>query len=188
MLRIWLLAVVGIIMAYEAVRYLVPLIWHRRYRLPMIALVAASIYPHYYGWWNFFNYLNEEFYIQWYHQLFFSVTELLSTAVCLHLSNSENNLKPWKLLIILGINTMHIIVGSLDQFVTNVLHHQGQQFEAARDIGLMVPDILHVLVAYFEMRLLADKQSTSIISLFYREEILLCVLIVTLFSILGKVL
>lgn len=152
----------------------------------MFVLFLSSLYPHYYGWWGLISYLNEDYYPQWYHQLFFSATEMLSTAIVVHLCNRDNNIRPWMLLIILNVNLMHIVVGALDQFIDNVLYRRGQQFEAVRDLGLMAPDVFHVLVAYFELSALAEKQRTQIVRLFYREEISLSILLLILFSILGK--
>ena len=154
----------------------------------MLALLASSIYPHYYGWWNFFQYLNEEFYEQWYHQMFFSITEAASSLIIIHLANSKNVMKPWKLLLVMNINLIHIIVSSLDQFISNVIYNRGQDFEILRDLGLMLPDVLHVLVAFFELMLLAEKKNKSVIMLLYREEIFMFLLLTVLLSILGKAL
>ena len=152
----------------------------------MLALLLSSVYPHYYGWWGFFNYLNEDFYSQWWHQVYFSITEILSTLVVVHLCNKENKTESWKLLVIFNINLMHIIVNSLDQFIGNVIYRRAQHFEAVRDFGLMIPDVFHVLVAYFEIMDLARKRRVSVFRLFYREEILASILLVSMFSILGK--
>lgn len=43
----------------------------------MIVLFGMSIFSHYYGWWAYINYYNDEFYSQWNHQLFFTVNVLL---------------------------------------------------------------------------------------------------------------
>ncbi len=152
----------------------------------MFLLLLSSFYPHYYGWWNFFSYLNEGFYSQWWHQIFFSLTEMLSTAVVLHLCNQENKIEPWKLLVILAINTMHIIVGSLDQFIDNIIFHKAKTFEASRDFGLLIPDFFHWLLCFFELRRLAGLHRKNVLRLFYKEEIMMSVLLVILFSLLGK--
>ena len=39
-------------------------------------LFLVNIYPHYYAWWVFWNYINDAFYVQFTHQLFFSATEV----------------------------------------------------------------------------------------------------------------
>lgn len=185
-LKIWSIVVVGLLAMYECLRYIGPLFWNRRLRSSMFALFLSSVYPHYYGWWGLINYLNEDYYPQWRHQLFFSLTELLSTVVVVHLCNTASRVRPWKLLLVFNVNTIHIIIGALDQFVENVIRRGGQHFEAARDLGLMAPDVFHVLVAYFELAALAERENTRIVRLFYREELAASVLFVTLFSILGK--
>ena len=152
----------------------------------MLVLFLTSIYPHYYGWWGLFNYINEGFYFQWYHQLFFSVTEIMSTAMVIHLCNRQNKTETWKLLFIISINTMHIIVNSLDQFIVNIIYGRGQVFEAVRDFGLMIPDLFHVLLSYFELSILAESRGVPVFRLFYREELLMAVVMISLFSLFGK--
>jgi len=116
------------------------------------------------------------------------MTEILSTAMVVHLCCRDSRLSPWKLLIIVIINLTHIIVNSLDQFITNVIHREGQQFEAVRDLALMTPDIFHVLLAYFELSQLAAARKISVLNLFHREELLLSLVAIILMSLLGKAL
>ena len=120
--------------------------------------------------------------------MFFSITEAASSLIIIHLANSKNVMKPWKLLLVMNINLIHIIVSSLDQFISNVIYNRGQDFEILRDLGLMLPDVLHVLVAFFELMLLAEKKNKSVIMLLYREEIFMFLLLTVLLSILGKAL
>ena len=181
-----MLVCLGVLGLYEVIKYVVPLILKRQLRLPMFVLLLSSLYPHYYGWWGFFNYINEEFYPQWWHQVFFSATEIISTGVVVLLCNRANKVEPWKLLLVLDINGMHILVNCLDQFINNVIYHRGQDFEALRDVGLLLPDVFHVLVCYFEMRILAEQKKTRIYKLFYKEELMLSAVLVTMFSILGR--
>ena len=105
-----------------------------------------------------------------------------------HLCCRDNRLCAWKLLFIIVINLTHIVVSSLDQFITNVIQRGGQQFEAVRDLALMAPDIFHVLVAYFELSQLAAEQNTDILNLFHREELFLSLVATILMSLLGKAL
>lgn len=181
-----MLIVLGVLGFYECLRHLVGLAWNGQLRMSMLVLFVTSVYPHYYGWWNFINYYNEDFFPQYWHQFFFSVTEILSTAMVLHLCNVDNETESWKLLLIFNINTMHVIISSLDQFIVNVIHGEGQVFEAFRDLGLMMPDIFHVLVCYFEIGALAQKRRISIFNLFYKEEIMASLVLVILFSLIGK--
>ncbi|ELU02004.1 hypothetical protein CAPTEDRAFT_102797, partial [Capitella teleta] len=185
-LRMWFIVLLGVLGFYESLRYLLPLLWRGKSRLQMILLFLASLYPHYYGWWGLINYLNEDYYPQWYHQIFFSVTEIASTAMVIHLCNQDNRVESWKLLLIFDINMMHVIVSGFDQFIVNVIFHKGQHFEAVRDFGLMIPDVFHVLVAFFEMTTLAERKSISVFKLFYKEEIFMSLVVIILFSLLGK--
>ena len=81
---------------------------------------------------------------------------------------------------------MHIIIGSLDQFINNILYGNSQVFEAVRDFGLLIPDLFHVLLCFFEIGALAEKKKTQVIRLFYREEITGSLVMITLLSLIGK--
>jgi len=116
------------------------------------------------------------------------MTEILSTAMVVHLCCRDNRLSPWKLLFIIVINFTHIIVNSLDQFITNVIKREGQQFEAVRDLALITPDIFHVLLAYFELSQLSAVRKINMLNLFHREELYLSLVAVILMSLLGKAL
>lgn len=103
-----------------------------------------------------------------------------------HLCNRNNILQPWKFLVIININLMHVTVAGLDQFITNVIYRQGQHFEAVRDLALMAPDVFHVLVAFFELMSMAARRRTKVFKLFYREELLGSFVLIVLMSLLGK--
>lgn len=132
-----------------------------------------------------FNYYNEEFYIQYFHQIFFSVTEALSTVMVLHICNRKNKLLPWKLLIILNLNLLHIVIASWDQFIKNIFYHEAKDFEAVRDLALMTPDILHVLVPFFEIQNIAKTKRVYCWQIFYKEEIMLSVIVLILMFLLA---
>ena len=69
----------------------------------MLLLFSITIYPHYYSWWMYVNYYNDDFYNQYWHQLFFTVTELISTTIVMHLINSDNLVTTRKILMIMGL-------------------------------------------------------------------------------------
>lgn len=73
-MQIWLLTVIFIISLYEAMKYLVKLIISKQLRYSMAFLFCLSIFSHYYAWWSYLNYINDDFYSQWYHQTFFTVS------------------------------------------------------------------------------------------------------------------
>jgi len=68
-LIMWSITVVGMILLYEGVRYLLRLCMERRLRRSAAVLLMASIYPHYYSWWMYFNAYNDGFFKQMYHQV-----------------------------------------------------------------------------------------------------------------------
>ena len=58
-------------------------------RLRWAVLVLVGVYPNYYGYWNLFNYLNEDFWPLYRQQAYFSLTELIMSAACLYLCDRE---------------------------------------------------------------------------------------------------
>ena len=81
---------------------------------------------------------------------------------------------------------MHIAVSSLDQFISHVILHTGQLFEVIRDFGLMLPDIFHVLVTFFELGLLAERQDIPFVNFFYKKETIVAVVFTILMSLFGR--
>lgn len=71
------------------------------------------------------NYYNDEFYSQWLHQTFFTITELLSTIYVIHLANKDSCVTSRKVMLIVGIALVHIFSSAGDQFIFNVIRGQG---------------------------------------------------------------
>lgn len=157
-LKIWAVTIAAILLVYECLRWLIKIYFQGRLRNSMALLVAASLYPHYYGWWMIFNYLNDKIFRQFYHQIFFSLTELLSTFMIVHLCNKNNTITPRKMQLIISVAVTHIVISGGDQFVSNVLKGKGMQFQIFRDFGFMLPDILNVVIPAFELRYYAQEQ------------------------------
>ncbi|KAG4076982.1 hypothetical protein HA402_015969 [Bradysia odoriphaga] len=151
-LKIWVLIVLGIIAMYECIKLLVFLIIQNKVRYSMVVLFSLSIFSHYYGWWAYINYYNDEYYSQWNHQLFFSITELISTGIVIHLANIENQVTSRKTFCIVGISILHIMASGFDQFVSNVFKGEGYPHQVVRDIGFMVPDVLHFILPLWLLR------------------------------------
>lgn len=186
--RIWIFTVIFMLLAYESIKYLIPLIREKKLRKSMFVLYLVNLYPHYYSWWSYFSYYNEDFYRYYYHHLYFTVTELIATCMVLHLCDNRNKIVSWKIFVILGINSMHMIVAGIDQFVTHVIVGRSAKFQSARDIGLMVPDLLHIIIPVIELVLMAKNESLTISELCYKEEVLLCVLFIFMGTVFGRIL
>lgn len=73
-MKIWVLTVLAIIAFYECTKYLIRLTIANSVRYSMILLFCLSIFSHYYAWWAYVNYYNDDFYSQWNHQTFFTVS------------------------------------------------------------------------------------------------------------------
>ena len=99
----------------------------------------------------------------------------------LHLVNTSSRIEPWKLLVILNVNLTHVIVRALGWSGFNE-----RSYEILRDLTLLVPDLFHVLVAYFELSIMAQNKGISLRRLFYREEIMVSMLMVALLVIFGN--
>ncbi|CAH1789241.1 unnamed protein product [Owenia fusiformis] len=111
---------------------------------------GGSIYPHYYSWWMWFNYLNDEFYSQWNHQMFFSITELAATSIALYLCDSRVDYNTRLLLCMISIASAHIFISASDQFLHN-LFIGNETFKKSRDIGFLIGDCLTVLLGAFDI-------------------------------------
>lgn len=55
------------------------------------------------------------------------LTELFSTTFVLHLANKDNYVTSRKVLCIVGVSLLHIIAGSVDQFIQNVFLGEGER-------------------------------------------------------------
>lgn len=149
--KIWLMTVLGILLLYESCKYELKLLFEKRLRFLMLTLFLSSLFSHYYTWWVYINYWNDDFYLQWNHQLFFTITEVMSTIVVLHLSDAKNQISPKKVFTVVSIALVHILAGGLDQFVTNVVWGEGYAHQVLRDICFMIPDVLHVVLPLIEL-------------------------------------
>jgi len=154
----WSVTLLSAILLYEAIKYLIHLYTRRRIRWRMAVLFTAAIYPHYYAFWMMWGYFNDDFYVQFSHQLLFTTTELASTVILLQMADTEVQASPHKLMVVVGIGVGHVIAGGGDQFVSNVLKGQGGLHQILRDIGFMVPDILHIILPIMELRQFAKER------------------------------
>lgn len=187
--KIWIFTVLFMLLFYESVRYLVGLFRSGvPLRKSMLFLYVVNMYPHYYSWWSFFSYYNEELYTYFTHHFMFTVTEIITTCVVLNLVNAENDFHSWKIAMIVSINITHIIVSGMDQFIAHVLQGEGRNFQNLRDVGLMIPDLLHVLIPMQQFYLHVQKHSRRMIELCYKEEVILMFVFISLGTILGRLL
>ncbi|XP_072029335.1 uncharacterized protein [Amphiura filiformis] len=173
-LKIWVLTVLSVITLYETVRRLLTLAVAGQLRYSMMCLLISVIYPHYYSWWSYFNYWNDDFYKQLNHLLIFATTEMFSTIVIVHLLDPRTSVSPRKLLVIISIALFHILASGMDQFVENILNMKGALHQTIRDIGFMLPDILHVVLPLYELRQYAIRQHLTFFNVVSRKDVFAC--------------
>ncbi|XP_052784355.1 uncharacterized protein LOC128220129 isoform X2 [Mya arenaria] len=186
--RIWMFTIVFVLLAYESIKYIIPLVRKRKFRTSMFVLNLVNIYPHYYSWWSYFSYYNEDFYRYFKHHMWFTVTEMITTCIVLNLTDIKNEIVSWKILAIVSINVMHILVGGMDQFISDVIYGQGANFHKARNIALMIPDVMHVVVPLWELFRFAKRKDLRINELCYKEELSACFVFVCLGTLMGRLL
>ena len=145
-MEIWIMSVLTFILQYECVKYLVNLHLKKELRLAFALLYVVSLYPNYYTFWMYFNYINDNFYSQFYHQLFFSVTEFVSSCVLIYLSKRDHRPHWMAVLTVVSIAVCHAMVSASDQFISNVILQQGTWNQWRRDLGLMSSDVLNIVV------------------------------------------
>ncbi|KAK3888940.1 hypothetical protein Pcinc_007041 [Petrolisthes cinctipes] len=168
--KIWCVTVFAVLLLYEAFKRVVKLSLYREIRLSMLVLFLSSIYPHYYSWWSYFNYWNDDYYHQWNHQLFFSITELASTIAVVYLLDKSVNVTPLRALVIINIAVLHIITSGFDQFVTNVVQGNGMLHQVLRDIFFMIPDLLHLSLPILELKMVAKARKVPTVYLISNRE------------------
>ena len=151
-LKIWTITVLFSIAAYELTKYLFIVFQAKQLRISMLLLIILDIYPHYYAWWMYFNYYNDDFYKQYIHQMFFTVTEIVSTVLIVTLCSKEQPLTKWKVMVIMSISCVHIVVGGLDQFISQIVFNDGKLFQKMRNLGFLIPDFFHILLPVMEIR------------------------------------
>lgn len=122
----WIITVIGVLFLYEAFKRLFLLLLNKKLRWTMGLLFLSSLHSHYYAWWGHWNYWNDDFYNMWYHQVFFTVTELISSIMVLNYLDLRRAIEPIPMLIISSIAVFHTLCSGWDQFVFTVVEGQGQ--------------------------------------------------------------
>lgn len=179
----WTITMATVLAFYELVKHLLRLYVEGNLRYTMLFLLVLDIHPHYYSWWGYLNYFNDDFYTQFVHQLFFTVTELVSSVIVVRICSKEDCITSHQLIGVLSINIVHILIGGLDQFFKQLLLMDGKTFQRMRNLGFIIPDLFHIvipIVAYKTSRGLACSKILT-----KKEFICLTCLTIGLF-LLGK--
>ena len=162
----WALTIITIIATYESFRKLIQLFLQRKLRVTMGFLFFSSLHSNYYAFWMTWGYWNDEFYDQWYHQLFFSVTELITTITVFRFLDGRKPMQPLAMLIVANIALFHILASSTDQFIGNVVLGQGKFHQVLRDLFIMLTDLIYLTVSMYELKMYSKLRGESLSSIF----------------------
>lgn len=149
---IWLTTIAAILAFYEGIKHVTRLYAEGMLRYSMLFLLVIDIHAHYYSWWMYVNYFNDDYYVQIVHQTFFSVTEIVSSVIILNLCSIKYEITNWKLMVTISISIVHLLIGGLDQFVKQLIFMEGKSFQRFRNLGFMIPDILLIFVLLLEYK------------------------------------
>ncbi|XP_066275489.1 uncharacterized protein [Branchiostoma lanceolatum] len=157
-LNMWTLTIVAVLLTYECVVYVVRVALRSKIRSSMLFLLLTAIHSHYYSWWVFIGYYNDDFYTKWWHQLTFTLTEMASTVVVVSQIDKAVPISPRALLFIASIALFHIMATGRDQFVESVLQSKGKFHQQYRDAAFMAGDVVLLNISSMELvRLLCRK-------------------------------
>ena len=168
--KMWALTIIAIIVTYESFRRVIELFLQRKLRGTMGLLFFSSLHSNYYAWWATWGYWNDEFYDQWYHQLFFTVTELITTTTVFRFLDRRKPVQPLSMFIVANIALFHILSSSTDQFVLNVILLRGRLHQVLRDLGIMFTDLIYLSVSTYELKMYSRLTGESLSSLFFHEK------------------
>ena len=146
----------------ECLRHLIKSVQNGNYNYPYCLTFLASFYTHYFTWWVYVGYFNDDYYEQFYHQTLFTITEIYSTFQIYTIARSkrrpvelmtniEFDQSVFKLAMILTISTSHLTVGSLDQFIEHNVLGKGEAYQRYRNAGLIISDVVGVFLPLFDL-------------------------------------
>ncbi|XP_078579069.1 uncharacterized protein LOC144863592 [Branchiostoma floridae x Branchiostoma japonicum] len=150
-LKMWTLTVVAVLLTYECVAYVVRVALRRKIRSSMLILLLTTVHSHYYSWWVFVEFYNDDLYLHWWKQLVFTLTEMVSTVVIVSQLDKAVPLFPRALVAIASIAIFHIVATGKDQFVESVFRSKGKFHQQYRDAAFMTSDVVLLNISSMEM-------------------------------------
>lgn len=137
--KIWTCTILFFIGMYEVFKRMIWLFVHKKLRLSMALLFGISFHSNYFSWWIIFNYYNDDFNLQWNHQMFFTITEFISTFIVIYYMDRRISItNPLPLLIVINIAVVHVLCGSLDNFIDNVVLRNGELDQVSHCVSLII--------------------------------------------------
>jgi hypothetical protein len=106
--------------------------------------LALLLYPNYYSFWCFFNYVNDRSWVFLDNQLFFAVTELVAAWMCVRLLDKRLPAtdRTAACSLVSGIAVSHLALALLDQLRDGYFVFAPRSHQRLRDASLLVPELL----------------------------------------------
>lgn len=124
-------------------------------RILILINLILSIYSNYYGAWSLINYLNDRDYRMVNSQIFFSITELITSYIYYNRlnrftdENTYNKVETVESFTILFVSLLHIFIAVGEKilwgfFVKNL----STNYNKVRDLNLIISDILGIFFSF----------------------------------------
>jgi len=146
--QLFSISLVFFVLLTLAIKQLIVLILTKRkyVSLPLVVAVVATAYPNFYGYWMFFNYINDGIVHLWATQLFFSLTEIINST-CLFVALDLSISKPYVIELALSwtpitISVSHLLI-SFQNFVVN--WQKSRTDLALRDTSFLSCDVIVIV-------------------------------------------
>jgi len=144
-------------------------------RIEYLLVLPPMFYANIYSWWATIMYLNDAWYKMIKHQSYFAVTEWIATLAVYQLLDKKgqqaHSLFSWAIFTITATHTLqNVINGSLF----------GATDAPLRDLVLMVPDLLLVILSFRDLGIRSKLQKNSKQSEIIRKQLIMSVAIIIL--------
>ncbi|CAG7819883.1 unnamed protein product [Allacma fusca] len=155
--------------------------------ITVVGVVVLSLHSHYYAWWVHWNYWNDDFYELWNHQVFFTVSELTSSALVVYHLDRRKPIQPLSMLLVANIALFHVITSASDQFFYSVILQHGHLHQVLRDILLMCTDLIQTGFALYELKKYVRHKGLPFITLFTQRKHFTTLLFTTSIIVLSGI-
>jgi hypothetical protein len=143
-------------------------------------------YGIYYNWWCTFNYINDGFWSMIFTQIFFNITELISSYyIYKKINKKHKTFKTNEILFPLSIALMHILISLFSQGINNISQLKGM-FQ--RDLAFLLTDFIILIHTFLDyLKLLENNESKHIIIKHFVKISKICFIILCCYFVLDIV-
>jgi hypothetical protein len=133
----------------RTVESVVNLLLEKKLNFIWFFLLLCSIQPTFYGMWMMWNYINDRIYHLFFHQIYFTITEMINFIVIYLYLDKSNRLGENLLWITLAISSVHVLQSIWDQGLTGILAAPLDFF--MRDMMFLIGDVPLVVLSMLHL-------------------------------------